>query len=73
MGEGESVIESMYAFNTIIIKLLSMDIKITEEKCISLLYYFPDSWDSSIVDIGSNSATLKIDDVVTSLLSEDMR
>ena len=47
-----------------------MDIKIIEEeKCISLLCSFPDSWDSLAMVFGSNNTTLKIDDVVASLLS----
>jgi hypothetical protein len=33
----------------------------------------PDSWDSLVVAIGSNATTLKFDDVVSSLLSEEMR
>jgi hypothetical protein len=43
---------------------------------ISALVYlcsFPDSWDSLVVAIGSNATTLKFDDVVSSLLSEEMR
>jgi hypothetical protein len=34
---------------------------------------FPNSWDSLVVAIGSNATTLKFDDVVSSLLSEEMR
>jgi hypothetical protein len=51
-----------------------MDIKIIdEEKCIILLCSFPDSWDILVVAIGSNTTTLKLEDVVASLLSEEMR
>ena len=51
-----------------------MDIKITDEdKCMSLLCTFPDLWDSLVMDIGSNIATLSLEDVITSLLSEEMR
>jgi hypothetical protein len=51
-----------------------MDIKITkEEKCISLLCSLPDSWDSLFMDIGSNETTLTLEDVVTSMLSYEMR
>jgi hypothetical protein len=32
-----------------------------------------DSWDSLVVSIGSNSTTLSFDDVVSSLLSKEMR
>lgn len=44
MSDGDSIIEHMDAFNTIISMLLSIDIKtIEEEKCISLLFSFLDS------------------------------
>ena len=33
----------------------------------------PDSWDSLVVAIGSNMTALKFEEVVSSLLSEEMR
>ena len=43
-------------------------------KCITLLCYFPYSWDNLIVAIGSDSQeTLKFDEIVSSLLSKEMR
>jgi hypothetical protein len=69
MSEGSSVTEHLNVFNTIISQLSFVDIKITEEeKCISLLCSFPDSWDSLVMAIGSNSTTLVLEDVVASLL-----
>jgi hypothetical protein len=51
-----------------------MDIKIIEEeKCISLLCYFPYSWDNLVMAIGINTTTLALEDMVASLLSEEMR
>jgi hypothetical protein len=51
-----------------------MDIKIIdEEKCINVLFYFPDSWYSLVMAIGSNTTTRALEDVVASLLSEEMR
>ena len=74
MNDGDSVTKHLNAFNTIMSRLLSMDIKTTkEEKCISLLCYFPDSWDNLLVAIGSNNTTVNIDDAIASLLLEDMR
>jgi hypothetical protein len=36
--------------------------------------FFAESWDNIVVEIGSNTqSTLKYEDVVSSLLSEDMR
>jgi len=60
--------------NTVVSQLLSVDIKISkEDKCISLLCSLPDSWDSLVLAIGSNTTTLKLDDVVASLSSDEMR
>ena len=45
-----------------------------EDKCITLLCSFLDSQDNLIVAIGSASqATLKFNEIVSSLLSEEMR
>ena len=74
MKGGDSVIEHLNASNTVVSQLLSIDIKIfDEDKCISLLLSLPDSCDSMVVVIGSNATTLSFCDVVSSLLSEDMR
>jgi hypothetical protein len=51
-----------------------VDIKITEEeKCIILSCSFPESWDSLVMSIGSNTTTLALEDMVSSLFSEEMR
>jgi hypothetical protein len=51
-----------------------VDIKITDEKkCIILLCSFPNSQDSLVVSIGSNTTTLVLEDVVASLLLEEVR
>jgi hypothetical protein len=74
MRDGESVAEHLNAFNTVVSQLVSVDIKISDEdKCISLLCSLPDSWDSLVVAIGSNTTSLKFEEVVSSLLSEEMR
>jgi hypothetical protein len=74
MSDGSSVTEHLNAFNTIISQLSSVDIKITEEeKCISLLCSLPESWDSLVVDIGSNSTTLSLEHMVAYLLLGEMR
>ena len=45
-----------------------------EDKCITFLCSFPDSWDNLIVAIGSASqASLKFDEIVSSILSKKMR
>jgi hypothetical protein len=70
MKDGDSVTKHLNAFNTLVSQLQYIDIKIShEEKCISLFLFLPDSWDSMVVAIGSNTTTLCFDDVVSSLLS----
>jgi hypothetical protein len=54
MSEDSSVTEHLNFFNAIIIQLFFVSIKITEEKCIRLLYSFLDSWDILVMDIGIN-------------------
>ena len=55
-------------------QLVSIEIKILDEdKCIILLCSLPNSWDSLVVAIGSNTTSLKFEEVVSSLLSEEMR
>jgi hypothetical protein len=74
MSEGSLVNENINVFNTIIIQLSSMDIKIIEEeKCISLLCSLSNSWDRLVVAIGINTTNRVLKDVVASLLSEEMR
>jgi hypothetical protein len=74
MRDGDSVAEHLNAFNTKVSQLVSVQIKISDEdKCISLLCSLPDFWDSLFVAIGSNITSLKFDEVVASLLLEEMR
>jgi hypothetical protein len=74
MRDGDSVAEHLNAFNTVVSQLVYLEIKISDEdKRISLLFSLPDSWDSLVVAIGINTTTLKFDEVVSSLLSEEMR
>jgi hypothetical protein len=74
MRDGDSMVENLYTFNTMVSQLISVEIKILDEyKCISLLCPLPDSWDSLVVAIGSNKNSLKFDEVVSSLFSEEMR
>ena len=74
MSDDDSIIENLNAFNIVISQLMFVDIKIIEEeKCISLLCSFLDSWDNLVVAIGSNNTMLKLDDVVAPLFSEEMR
>ena len=75
MEDGNSVIDHLNVFNTLVSQLVSVDIKMEEEdKCITLLCSLPDSWDNLVVAIGSSTkSALKFEDIVSSLLSEEMR
>jgi hypothetical protein len=75
MEDGDYVTEHLNSFNTLVSQLVSVNIMIAkEDKCITLLCSFPDSWDNMVVTIGSTTqSTLKYEDVVPSLLSEEMR
>jgi hypothetical protein len=74
MRDGDSMAEHLNTFNTIVSQLVYVEIKISnEDKCISLLCSLPNLWDSLVVAIGSNTTSLKFDEVVSSLLSEEMR
>ena len=55
--------------------ITSVDIKMEkEDKCITLLLYFLDSWDNLIVAIcTATQTTLKFDEIVASMLSKEMR
>jgi hypothetical protein len=74
MKDEDSVIEHLNAFNTVVNRLLFVDIKISDEdKCISLLCSLPDLWDGLVVVRGSNTTNLSFNDVVSSLLLEEIR
>ena len=70
MDENDNVTENFNVYNTILCQITSVVTKMAEEdKCITLLCSFPNSWDNLIVAIGSASqATLKFDEIVSSLL-----
>eukprot|EP00253_Pinus_taeda_P015833 PITA_15833 len=72
--DGDSVTEHLNAFNNMVSQLAFVDIKISDEdKCISLLFSLLDSWDSLVIAIGSNATALHFDEIVSSLLTEEMR
>jgi hypothetical protein len=75
MEDGDYVTEHINAFNDLVHQLVFVNITIAEEdKCITLLCSFLDSCDNLVVVIGSTTQSiLKYEDVVASLLSEEMR
>jgi hypothetical protein len=74
MSDGSSVTDHLNVFKTVIIQISSMDINITDkDKCFILLFYFLDSWDNLFMAIGSNTTKITLEDVVSSLMLEEMR
>eukprot|EP00253_Pinus_taeda_P003222 PITA_03222 len=74
MKDGDLVTEHLNAFNTVVSQLSSVDIKILDEdKCINLLCSLPDSWDSLVIAIGRNANALQFYEIVSALLTEEMR
>ena len=67
--------DHLNVFNTLVSQLIFVDIKMEEEyKCNSLLCYLQNSCDNLVVAIGSSKkSTLKFEDIVSSLVSEEMR
>ena len=56
MDDGDSTIDHLDSFNTLVSKLIFVDIKTEEEdKCITFLYYLPNYWDNLVVEIGSTT------------------
>jgi transposase InsO family protein len=73
MKYGGSVHEHLNEFNSLISKLMAVDVKIDpEEKAILLLCSMPESWDNLIMSL-SHATALDIDSVVSSLLTEELR
>ena len=58
MNEGDLVTQHLNAFNILISKLFSMDIKIIEEeKCISVMCSLIDWWDNLVVAVLKSNKT----------------
>ena len=75
MEDVDYMMDHINVFNTLVSQLIFVHIKMEEEdKCITLLCSLPDSWDNLVVAIGgSTKSTLKFEDIVASLLLEEMR
>jgi hypothetical protein len=68
------VAEHLNTFNTMVSQLVSVEIKVSDEdKCISLLCSLPYSRDSLVVAVGINTTALNFHEVVSSLLSKEMK
>lgn len=74
MREGESIVKHLNSFNLVLSQLASIDVKVEEEdKCIMLLYSLPKSWDNFVLSITTNMEDPKMDVLIATLLSQEMR
>ena len=75
MEDGDTVTDHLNVLNTLVRQLIFVVIKMEEEdQCITLLCSLTKSWDNLVVSIGSSTkSTLKFEDIVSSLLSEEMK
>lgn len=72
--DGGSVADHLNAFNILVTQLGSVRDKIDEQDhYMLLLCSFSNSWDHLVMAIGSSTSTFKMDEVVASLLFEEMQ
>ena len=74
MEEDGQISKHLESFNMLVTQLISVGVWMDEEeRCQILLCSLLDSWDSLVMAIGSTLVVLKMEDIVGSLLSEEMR
>jgi hypothetical protein len=75
MKEGTKIVDHLNTFNTLIVQLISMEVKFEDEdKAITLLCLLPESWDNLVTSIiFSSTKVLDYDSVVGALLAKEMR
>ena len=75
MKEGTKITDHLNTFNTLLVQLDSIEVKFDfEDKAVTLLCSFPESWDHFVTSIShSSSENLEFDDVVGAMLFEETR
>lgn len=72
--EGGFFIDHLNDFNLLIPQLTSSSVKIEEEdQCMTLLFSLANSLDHLVMALGSTLVTFRMNDVVSSLLSEETK
>ena len=77
MLKGGSIVDHLNDFNTVASQLSSVGVNFDDEvRALLILCSLPESWDGFVMDLSnyvSGSSTLKFDDVIGVILSEEMR
>ena len=74
MEKGGQISKHLESFNMLVTQLTSIEVPMDEEeRCQILLCSFSYSWYNLVMAMGSSLVFLKMEDVVGSLLSEEMR
>jgi hypothetical protein len=77
MSEGGSVVDHLNTFNMVTNEIASVKVDINDEvKALLILCSFPERWNGLVMDVSkyvSHSKTMKFDDVVGVIISEEMR
>ena len=77
IGEGGSIENHLNEFNIVTSQFSSVQILFDEEvRALLILCSLPESWNSLVIDVSnsiSSSNTLKFDEIIGIILSEDMR
>jgi hypothetical protein len=75
MKEGMRIVDHLNTFNSLIVQLTSMEVKLKDEyKAITLLCLFHESWNSLVSSISfSSTYVLYYDSIVGAWLDEEMR
>jgi hypothetical protein len=69
MDDGDSIVEHVNAFNTIVTQLILVGVNMDEEDIyMTLLFSFPNSWDNLVMFIRILVKTLVLDEVMVALL-----
>ena len=71
--EGEAILEHLNFFNKVISEVLTVDVKIDENKTLILLSSLPESYDQIVTIMLYGNKTLILKEVTSTLLSNEIR